>query len=482
MGIDVGTSSTRVSLYAQDGTLVASASGAYPTHRPGNGVVEQDPLDWLEALTNCVAQLPLASHDLLGIGLCGQTPTMVLVNDAGSPVYPAISWQDTRSAEEATELESAFGDPVQLVGTSLAWSASNMPAKLLWLSRHEPDAVARTRYVLQAKDFIVQALTGNIVTDAWSSKGLCNVLTGQPISALLQRTGWSDGVCPPVKTGWSSAGEVTAFAEDTFGLPAGTTVSVGWSDAFTQILASGSFESNSAFVFTGTSSIVGSPLSGSTATASGLFTVPKTCAPLPLLYGPTQSGGASLEWAARLLDVDVEGLIELASRSQDDPPVFVPYLSGERAPLWNTRVRGLIAGLDAAHGREEFARSVVAGVSGAAREILALVSEATGQRPTHVEVVGRGVGNAAWESMLLADLGLDLRFHDDADLSVRGAAILGAAAAGEDVGAASERLRGSTHFASANVDQQYRVTANVRAFRTASQAAVTFSERGESNV
>jgi xylulokinase len=479
MGIDVGTSSARVSLYGDDGSLVASAAGAYPTHRSGMGVVEQDPLAWLEAIATCVNELSLASHDLLGVGLCGQTPTMVLVDDAGSPVCPAVSWQDTRASAEASELASEFGDPVNLVGTSLAWSASNMPAKLLWLSRHQPELVARTRYVLQAKDFVVLALTGTVVTDAWSSKGLCNVLTGQPISSLLKRAGWSDAVCPPVKTGWSRAGDVTSAAAETFGLPARTSVSVGWSDAFTQILASGCFESKSAFVFTGTSSIVGSPVESAATRAPGLFTVPNSCAPLPLLYGPTQSGGASLEWAARLLDVDVAGLIELASRSHDGPPVFVPYLSGERAPLWNTQVRGLLAGLDAAHGREEFARSVVGGVSGAAREILTSVSDATGQLPTHVEVVGRGVGDAAWESMMLADIGLDLRFHDDADLSVRGAAILGAAAAGEDVGEASKRLRGSTHFASADIEHQYRVKQNARAFRAASQAALTFSEAGD---
>ena len=299
LGVDVGTSATRVSLVGESGAQVASAG--YPTARGAAGHVEQDPLAWSGALAAALRQTGADLCAVAAVGLCGQTPTLVLVDAAGAPVRPALTWQDTRATAEAAELEARFGDPEPLIGTALPWSAANMPAKLLWLARHEPATRARTRWLLQPKDLLGLQLTGSPASDPWSSKGLCRVSDCAPAAEVLAACGWSADACPPIAAAWEPRGTVTAAAAERFGLPAGIPVSVGWSDALAQTLAAGCYQRGSGFVFSGTSAIVGAPVTGEDRRAAGLFSVPGSCAPAPLLYGPTQASGASVAWVARLL-------------------------------------------------------------------------------------------------------------------------------------------------------------------------------------
>ena len=444
LGIDLGTSATRAVIIDDGGFVVASASVAHQTRRATAGVAEQDPSEWASGLRSALARLGDELSSVSGTGLCGQTPTVVLVSDTGKTIGPALTWQDTRAFAEAQELAEKFGDPAPLIGTGLPWSPANMPAKLLWLSRHRPLEISTVRWVLQPKDLLGLELTGNPVSDPWSSKGLCRVTDGSPVAELLEACGWSPEVCPATAPAWQARGAVTHEASERFGLPAGSPVSVGWSDALSQMLAAGSFERSSAFMFSGTSSIVGSPVGKEGVSASGLFNVPPTCAPCEVLYGPTETGGSTVEWAARLLGCQPAEVPALAATASGPLPLFVPYLSGERAPLWDQDVRALFLGVSERHGRAEIARAVLVGVFLSARHVLSLVEEATAEHISEVEVVGRGVGDPTWEAIGLNAMDLTLRFHADAEMSARGAAMLGAAAAGVEVEEASRRLVDST--------------------------------------
>lgn len=440
LGIDVGTSATRVSLIDAEGTLLAGASRDHPTASDGGDGYEQDPKDWLEGLRAALAETAGSGPPPTAIGICGQTPTLVLVDAAGRPVRPALTWRDARAIAEADELAERLGDPRPLVGTSLAWSAVNMPAKLLWLARHEPSSLERTRWLLQPKDLVGLELTGVAISDPWSTKGICSVEDGNPAETVLAACCWPTTACPTTAPAWSASGTVTEEASRRYGVPAGIPVSVGWSDALAQVLASGCFLRRSAFFFSGTSAIVGAPVPGPGFVGAGLFDVPTSCSPVGLCYGPTQSSGASLAWAARLLGCKTEDLAGLAARSRGEVPAFVPYLRGERAPLWDPEVRALFLGVGDEHGPAEFARAVVEGVLLSARHVLDLVESATAQEVADIEVVGRGVGDEAWESFARASLGATLHLHPDADMSARGAAMLGAAASGLALGEAAARL------------------------------------------
>jgi xylulokinase len=476
LGLDFGTSSVKALLVRDDGSVDGRASVAYPTTAGAGGIAEQDPDDYLGAARRAIRECGASTPALRGVGLAGQTPTIVLVDDNGDAVRPALTWQDHRADAEARRLEQELGGAETLFGTRLPWTAAYPPAKLLWLAGHEPETVARTRFVLQPKDYVGLQLTGSPLSDPWSSKGLRHVGTFEPVGELLRRTGLATEAAPPVADAWTSRGVVTDGASRSFGLPAGVPVSVGWSDAVAAMLAVGAFEEPGAFILAGTSSIVGVTTSRTLAPHSRLLELPATCAPLEVHYGPTESSGASVEWLARLLRCEVSEALELASSIPGDShgPVFVPYLSGERAPVWRTDVRAVALGLDAGHGPAELARAVVAGVCLSEADVLA-IAEAHAGSSTAVAVAGRGAAEPPWREGRLSALGKPVRVLSESDASALGAAMLGAAAAEGDL-AASSRLRGGVEFFAPPAEAPEAASVRLAAFREAAAASIAWSD------
>lgn len=304
LGLDVGTSSVKVVLLNARGSVLGRGSGSVQMLQVGPGRAEQRPQDYVHAAAKATQEACSAAGDerrfLKGIGL--PAPTLVVVDGEGDPVRPALSWQDTRAQRQAVALEQELGDPLPLVGTWLPWSASACPAKMRWLAEHEPETLRRARWLLQPKDYLGLVLTGSPLPDPWSSKGLCHVLTAAPAERGVEATGWPTSVVPPLAAAWSDRGPLTPAGACALGLDLpGVPVSVGASDAMAGMLALGVLTTPSSFVLAGTSSMAGTSVVAAHGQAHPLYVVPTTCAPLTVIYGPTQSSGASLEWVGRLL-------------------------------------------------------------------------------------------------------------------------------------------------------------------------------------
>nr|WP_246496772.1 FGGY family carbohydrate kinase [Sphaerisporangium rubeum] len=448
LGLDVGTSSVKAVLLDDGGTVLGRGSGAVRTVRDGPDRAEQAPEDYVGAAAAATEQAFRGVGDvrLRGIGLSGQTPTLVVVDDGGEAVRPAIGWQDTRAKRQAVELERELGDPLPLIGTSLPWSASACPAKMRWLAEHEPETVRRGRTLLQPKDYLGLVLTGSAMSDPWSSKGLCHVLTASPASAVVEATGWPVSAVPVLAQGWTARGTLTEAGAKALGLKAaGVPVSVGCSDAMSGMLALGALTEPASFVLTGTSSMTGTSVRAGPDQAHPLYVIPPECSPMTVVYGPTQSSGASVEWAGRMLGRTPDEVVALAGQARRRP-VFVPYLSGERAPVWRGDVRAVLAGLGADDGPAELAAAVLAGVSLADRHVLqtaATLLGAAGSGP--VRLGGHAGRDRRWWEVRGRTLGVDLEAVDDTDPPSRGAAMTAMAASGTDLAAAVGRLAAPVH-------------------------------------
>jgi xylulokinase len=216
------------------------------------------------------------------------------------------------------------------------------------------------------------------------------------------------------------------------------------------MLAAGAFAEETGFVLTGTSSIVGVSTRAADAADDSLLAIPTGCTPLRVVYGPTQSGGASLEWLAQVLRADIEEVRALADAEPGDgveTPTFVPYIAGERAPIWRSDVAGAFFGLSAMHGAAALARAVVAGVCFSERHVLSIAEAAVGRESEVVRVAGRGVSTAPWRDARREAFARPLLLLEEADTSALGAAMLGAAAAqGGDL-ASADRLRSGAELA-----------------------------------
>jgi xylulokinase len=344
-----------------------------------------------------------------------------------------MTWQDTRAVGEAAELEREVGEDLwrTWLGMELPRNPSYPPARLHWLQRHEPEALRSTRWLLQPKDFVNLRLTGVAGSDYWSSKGLVHLETGEPIEAYRRLLGVDPALAPPCHHPHRCLGPLAEPAAGELGVPAGIPVATGWSDAMAGMLGTGALTQDGlAFDIAGTSEIVGLTAAHAPADADGALIAPVLDSERRVIYGPTQSGGAALEWflrgfypAAERVDL---AAIDSLLPSSSEGLLFLPYLEGERAPLWDPAARGVFFRIAASHTRAHFLRAVLEGVAFSVRHVLEVAETAARAPATEVRVSGGGAQSAGWNAIKAAALNRPVRPTLVRDAGTLGAAILAA--------------------------------------------------------
>ncbi len=352
LAIDLGGSSLRAALVGRDGQIVASAQRE---HHVGE---EADAAAWWNMLVQAVAELPTA--EVRAIIATGFTRSQVLVDETGQPVRPAQCFPDTRATAEAAGLAGIAR------GTWVEMNAFHPAARLRWAEAHDLAAFARARTVLQPKDYLVLRLTGRRATDrisnAWALERRGNVRS----LALFRRARLDAALLPELFDPWDVIGPCTGLAGY-----AGVPVMCGAMDAWCASLGAGAARPGDAYLIAGTTD-AGGVLADMPTEAEGLVTLPWGIG----LYhtgGPSGAGGDCLKWLAEVVgQPDVASVVALAEQAPVTmaPLLFLPALSGERAPSWAATTRGGFVGLDRGHGTPELARAVMEGVAFADRDLL----------------------------------------------------------------------------------------------------------------
>jgi xylulokinase len=165
-------------------------------------------------------------------------------------------------------------------------------------------------------------------------------------------------------------------------------------DAWSGMIGAGAVRDGDAVYLSGTSE-VGGIVSATRNAVQGVIAFPR-CENITFHAGPTQSGGASADWLARILGKSVDELSELAAKSRHDVPMFLPHLQGERAPLWDIAARGSFAGLDAGMAAPEMAKAVFEGVACSVRLLLASLEQSSGCAPSALRHAGGGARSDIW--------------------------------------------------------------------------------------
>lgn len=432
LGFDVGTTAVKAGLISlDDNRPLGMARRAYPTFRPEQGWVEQDPRTWIAAMADCWNQLSGTAGlvRLRAVGICSQVNTHLLVDADLSPVRPAIVWQDVRAAGEAAELDARISDAqrVDFWRGPFTIDASFALSRLQWIRRHEPTAAAAGRWLLAPKDYCVAVLCGVVVTDTMSPIGL----VGADNRYILGVTDLVDGsaeLLPPILPFDELAGYVKPG--NPVGLPAGVPVAVGSMDAWGNVYGSGVVSPGQAMEVAGTSEIVG-VLSNRSVPTPGVISF------LPvrgnyLHAGPTQAGGDALQWASRCFGRTLEEVLSLAAEARVSAQaiVFLPHLSGERAPIWNADARGVFLGVSASTELKHLALAVLEGVAFSSRQLMEACESAAGTRVLEVRLSGGGAQSDLWNRIKASAQGRPLRVLRILDSGVVGAALMGAVAAG----------------------------------------------------
>jgi xylulokinase len=422
IGIDVGTTSVKAAVLDHHGRALKTFRKNHPTHRPVAGHAEQDPSQWLhlilEALHTFSSETPPGKIE--GIGLCSQVNTHVFVDAQGKPLMPAFTWQDGRCAKVAAQLDAQIteSEKLQWWGAPLPIDASHVLARMAYVAQHFPDIWQQTRWVLAPKDYCIMHLTGEVVTDPMTAFGVVDgSLTLIP--RLLNLVPGAAERLPPLNHFTKVVGSIKK------GLPfAGVPMVVGAMDAWSGLLGAGVTEEGQGLYLSGTSEILGI-ISSRKAPVPGVIAFPK-CESITLHAGPTQSGGASVEWISKLLGRTADEVSELAAGADETKPlpVFLPHLEGERAPLWDINSRASLSGVSSSMGPPEVARAVLEGVGYSARLVMESLEASACCRPNEINHSGGGASSDIWCQIRADILGRPIKRMEMRDAGVLGAALI----------------------------------------------------------
>ncbi len=428
IGIDVGTTAVKAALFDAAGDALKSFGRRYATARPAPGHVEQDPGDWMRLVLTALKQVSggIAQGAISAVGLCSQVNTHVFVDAAGGVLLPAFTWQDGRCAAEAARLDAKISDAEKLGwwGAPLPIDASHVLARMAFVAKHYPDVWRKTRWVMAPKDYCLLHLTGEAVTDPMTAFGIIDRrLTLIP--QLLQLVPGAAERVPPLASFTKVIGKVRG------GLPcAGAPVVTGAMDAWSGMFGAGVSDEGQALYLSGTSEILGI-VSSRNASVPSVIAFPE-CEGVVLHAGPTQSGGASVEWLSRMLARTPEELFELAESADTSKPLptFLPHLEGERAPLWDINSRASFSGLSSGMGQAEMARAVLEGVGYSARLVMDALEASACVRPLVINHSGGGSASDTWCRIRADILGRAIRRARTRDAGVLGAAMMAGVGAG----------------------------------------------------
>lgn len=442
LGVDVGTTSAKGAAFDLDGRLLAQETIAYAHRVPAAGWAEADADSWWDAVRRILGGLAAAGGRVEAVGVTGQAPTLLAVDADGRPLAPAILWLDVRAEAEATALADAMGPRAEAIGGNRL-HAYYLGPKAVWLRRHAPEVWARTATFLQSHSFPVLRLTGERVTDP-SSAALCAPLYDARARAWSAEGAAATGVevarLPALRPARAVAGAVTAAAARDTGLAPGTPVVVGGADFAASTLAAGVTEPGEACLMLGTSGNLIVPQARPDFDTR-LINAHHVGCDRYLALGATLCG-AVLEWFrsvfARGVPFDTLDAEAGAVPAGAEGLRLLPYLQGERTPLWDASARGAFVGLSLAHGRGHLYRAVLEGIALSLRHSLEVLRE-HGATLDEVVAVNGGARSALWRQILCDALGAPLAYLPDGEGAPAGAALLAGLGAGALAGVAAAK-------------------------------------------
>ncbi|HXF36987.1 MAG TPA: FGGY family carbohydrate kinase [Actinomycetota bacterium] len=444
LAFDVGTSGVKVVVADTDGGFVGSRYRPYGLHTLPGGWVEQD-LDEIYAASADACREVLEAtatqpSRILAVGATAQMFNVVPVDGEGRALMPMLSWLDTRASAHAERLAERMPPDEQFERLGSVVNAKDILPKILWLRDERGEVLSRTTWLLDCKEAIVLRLTGRAVIDhaGASAFRLYDHRARDWDRDACRAVGVPPELLPPVSSALGIAGTVGASAATHTGLLAGTPVAVGAGDVAASQVGAGALSPGETHVSLGTAIYFGVTMDRPVPDPSRRLGVLGHMDPERwILWLEIATGGGALAWLLRALSGSEQGdgleqldaLVRAAEADQGDL-IFCPWLSGERVPVFDDRVRGGFFGLDLHHGRGHLLRAVMEGVALQMRWALEY-GEAFGQSIADVRAVGGGGIGEVWSAIIANALERPmLVMADPQDRAAFGAAACALVAAG----------------------------------------------------
>ncbi len=414
LGVDTGTGGTRALLVDEKGQVKAGFTSPHEDIRMERPLwAEQRPEDWWQAAQKAIQGVlkdaGAKGKDVRGVGLSGQMHGLVLLDDAGKVIRPALIWCDQRSQPQVDRINQIVGkDNVLSYIANPVLTGFTLP-KLLWVRDNDAPSFERTRQVLLPKDYIRYELTGEYASEVSDASGtaLFDVVLRRWSHQMLDRLKLDRALLPRVYESSEVTGQVSARAAALTGLAEGTPVVGGGGDQASSAVGNGIVEPGAVSCTLGTSGVVFAHMERPNYDPAGrVHTFCHAVKGAWHVMGVTQGAGLSLQWFRNQLapGTAYDDLTAEAAKAQPGSQglYWLPYLMGERTPHLDSTARGGWIGVTAKHTRADLIRSLLEGVCYSQKDCLDIIDH-MGVPVNSVRLSGGGAKSAFWRQ-LFADV------------------------------------------------------------------------------
>lgn len=441
LGVDIGTSACKVAIFNEQGKVIAQASKAYPLYYPASGYVEQNPEEWWDGVCDAIQEVLLTGEinpeEIRGIGVDGQSWTCLPVDQKGTPLYNAMIWMDRRASEQSKRILNTVGFDRIFDISGNSFDPTYTTPKILWLRENRPELYRATYKFLQSNSYINYKLTGKMTQDLSQGYGLhmFDRRTGSYDSRLCDDLGIDESLLPEIFGCHQIIGGVTKEVAQRTGLKENTPVVAGGLDAACGTLGSGVIE-------VGQTQEQGGQAGGMSICLDHPLAHPKLILSnhvVPgawLLQGGTVGGG-SLKWFRQELgayEVEQEkhsgmnafdALVMEADKVNpgSDGVIFLPYMAGERSPIWDKNAKGVFFGLGYEKTKGHMVRSILEGTAFSLQHNLKTAEEA-GVHIGELMAMGGAANSRTWTQIKADVTGKVIKVPASDTATTLGAALL----------------------------------------------------------
>ncbi len=431
MGIDIGTSACKVAVFDEKGKVLAQSNQSYKVYYPKDGWAEQNPDEWWKAICDGIHEVLSNEHvlpkNIQGIGVDGQSWSTIPVDKAGNALSNTPIWMDTRARNICERVKKQIGEDTIFRVAGNDFLPSYCTPKMLWFKEERSEIFRRTYQFLQSNSYIVLKLTGTMSQDYSQSYGIhfFNMKTLKYDEELAREMGLSIDLIPPLCNCDEVVGTVSAEAAQLTGLMEGTPVVAGGLDAACGALGAGVYRTGQTQEQGGQAggmSICTDQVAAHKKLILGTHVVPG----LWLLQGGSVSGGA-LKWFKQEFGKN-DSFDNLTAEAEKIPAgsegvVFLPYMSGERSPIWDPDAKGVFYGLSFDKTRGHLIRAILEGVAYSLEHNLETAEE-TGVQIGMLNAMGGASNSELWTQIKADVTGRTIQVPATDTASTLGAALL----------------------------------------------------------
>lgn len=428
LAIDIGTTSTKGLLITSQGVVLASHQVAYPTHYPQPHFAEQNPEEIFDAVVSVMHAIA-AHNEITVISFSAAMHSIMAVNEEGKPLSPLIIWADTRSIAQSQKLEDKGLRQILYEETGTPVHPMSPLCKLLWWKENQPEMLTRAHKLISIKEYVIFRLTSQFLIDysIASATGIFNISTLQWSATALDQLGIPTGkFSHPVPTDFSVelTTEQSAFLE----LKNSVKLIIGASDGCCAQLGSGATQENDIAITVGTSGAVRKMSKSRVMDPQGRVFNYILDQHNFVCGGATNNATAVIHWFAKqFLQKPSLTLIEFIDQTNQiqagsEGLLFLPYVFGERAPVYDAATSGVFFGVTVQHTLLHFQKAVAEGICFALKSILETIHEPS--NPCRLIISGGITYSSKWLQMLSDVLNKELHVATDHDASTVGAAMI----------------------------------------------------------